>query len=118
MSSAKDHPGSAVIQAYQKQNAAKYSQGDAGSTLFGRIGTTATRLFTGESTASRNERNISNLEARQSALDAIKKRVSGEMVKQDWTYGSLGINDNRGNTINYLLCLLLNRKYNDRWFTN
>lgn len=99
LSSAKDHPGSAVIQAYQKQNAAKYSQGDAGSTLFGRIGTTATRLFTGESTASRNERNISNLEARQSALDAIKKRVSGEMVKQDWTYGSLGINDNRGNTI-------------------
>lgn len=99
-SGAKDHPGSAVIQAYQKQNATKYSQGDAGSTLFGRIGTTGSRLFTGESTASRNERNISNLEARQSALDAVKKRVSGEMVKQDWTYGSLGINrDNNGNTI-------------------
>ena len=72
-SGAKNHPGSAVIQAYQKQNATKYSQGDAGSTLFGRIGTTGSRLFTGESTASRNERNISNLEARQSALDAVKK---------------------------------------------
>lgn len=33
-------------------------------------------------------------------MDAVKKRVSGEMVKQDWTYGSLGINrDNNGNTI-------------------
>lgn len=87
---AKDHQGRAVMDAIGKQNATKFAQGDAGSTMFGRMGTTLSRAFTGESEASRNEREISNWEGRQKALDAIKSRVSGEMVKQDWTYGTGG----------------------------
>lgn len=87
---AKDHQGKAVMDAVGKANATRYSQGDAGSTEFGRMGTTLSRAFTGESTASRREREIGNWESRQKALDAIKSRVSGEMVKQDWTKGSGG----------------------------
>lgn len=87
---AKDHQGRAVMDAIGKQNATKFAQGDAGSTMFGRMGTTLSRAFTGESQASRNEREIANWEGRQKALDAIKSRVSGEMVKQDWTYGDGG----------------------------
>jgi len=99
-SGAKDHAGKAVMQAYQQRNATKYSQGDAGSTLLGRAGTTLSRAFTGESIAARRDRDIANMQSRQKALDAIKKRVSGEMVKQDWTNGDLGIaTDNAGNAI-------------------
>lgn len=87
---AKDHQGKAVMDAVGKANATRYSQGDAGSTAFGRMGTTLSRAFTGESPASRREREIGNWESRQKALDAIKARVSGEMVKQDWTKGSGG----------------------------
>lgn len=87
---AKDHQGKAVMDAVGKANATRYSQGDAGSTAFGRMGTTLSRAFTGESPASRREREIGNWESRQKALDAIKARVSGEMVNKDWTKGSGG----------------------------
>ena len=98
---AKDHQGKAVMDAVGKANATRYSQGDAGSTAFGRMRTTASRAFTGESTAARREREIGNWESRQKALDAIKSRVSGEMVKQDWTKGNAGngFSDTSGNSL-------------------
>lgn len=113
---AKDHQGKAVMDAIGKQNATKYSQGDAGSTMLGRMGTTLSRAFTGESTAARTEREIGNWESRQKALDAIKSRVSGEMVKQDWTYGTGGNGftgtDGSGSAVS-----LNNKKFNYKNFT-
>lgn len=97
---AKDHAFRSTMEAMQKRNAQALNAGDAGSTMFGRWGTTASRLFTGESSAAKRERDISNLKSRQSALDAIAKRVSGEMVKSDVTAGNLGIaTDIAGNAI-------------------
>lgn len=88
---AKDHALKSTIDAIGKRNTNAIARGSDGSTLLGRMRTTGTRLFTGESAASKESRRISSLESRQSALDAIKKRVSAEMVKSDYTHGSLGI---------------------------
>ena len=83
-----------------KHNADVLARGSDGSTLLGRARTTGARLFSGESAASKEAREIASLKSRQSALDAIKKRVSGEMVKSDYTRGSLGIaTDRAGNDI-------------------
>lgn len=47
-------------------------------------------LTTGETLAAIGKREISDLEAKKSALETVKSRVSGEMVKQDWTWGKSG----------------------------
>lgn len=87
---AKDNAGRAVSDVIQKRNATKFAQGDAGSTFLGRAGASLSRTFLGETPASRGKREIANDESRQKALDAIKSRVSGEMVKMDWTSGTAG----------------------------
>ena len=87
---AKDHSGRAAMDAIQKRNADVIARGSSGSTLRGRLGSTLSQVFTGEGSSARLEREITNLQSRQKALDAIKSRVSGEMVKQDWTTGEGG----------------------------
>lgn len=102
---AKDHAARTTFEAMQKRNAAALAAGDSGSTLFGRMGAMGHRIATGEAPGASLARNISSMESRRKALDAVKKRMSGEMVKQDWTYGNLGIaTDKNGasiGTVNY-----------------
>ena len=102
---AKDHAARTTFEAMQKRNAASLAAGDSGSTLFGRMGAMGHRIATGEAPGASLARNISSMESRRKALDAVKKRMSGEMVKQDWTYGNLGIaTDKNGasiGTVNY-----------------
>ncbi len=94
---AKDHNARAVMDAYAKRNSRALAAGAAGSTLFGRVGSTLTGLIGGETAASAGKRNIAALEAQKSALETIKSRVSGEMVKQDWTQAFLL--DKNGNAL-------------------
>lgn len=76
--------------AMAKNNATALSRINAGSTLGGRLGAMGQALWAGETEADRNERKIKNLEAGKSALEAVKSRVSSEMVKKNWTFGDLG----------------------------
>jgi len=97
---AKDHGFNASVEAMRKRNAEALSRGNDGSTLFGRVGSTASNIFTGEGRANAIEREINTNKSRIDALKAVKSRVTGEMVKKDWTYGNLGINqDINGNAI-------------------
>ena len=85
---AKDHQMKAVLSAMSKRNSDIIARGQSGSTAFGRAKSAAHTLFTGEPLSAAAEREIKSLTDQQKALNAIKSRVSGEMVKQDWTYGS------------------------------
>lgn len=94
---AKDHNAKAVMDALAKRNATTIAAGSAGSTPLGRALSTGTGLVFGETYASIGKRKIADLEAQKSALETIKSRVSGEMVKQDWTQGFL--KDKNGNAL-------------------
>lgn len=96
---AKDHNTKAVMDAMAKRNATALAAGSSGSTFFGRMGSTLMGLTTGETLAAIGKREISDLEASKSALETVKSRVSGEMVKQDWTWGNLGLKDANGNDL-------------------
>lgn len=86
--------------AQAKNNATTLSRINSGSTLGGRLGSMGQALWAGETTADKNERRIKNLETFNKALDAIGSRTKSEMVKQDWTYGDIGIGaDVHGNAI-------------------
>lgn len=87
---AKDHNTKAVMDAMAKRNATALAAGSSGSTFFGRMRSTLMGLTTGETLAAIGKREISYLEAKKSALETVKSRVSGEMVKQDWTWGKSG----------------------------
>ena len=87
---AKDHNTKAVMDAMAKRNATALAAGSSGSTFFGRMGSTLMGLTTGETLAAIGKREISDLEAKKSALETVKSRVSGEMVKQDWAWGKSG----------------------------
>ena len=75
------------------------SRGNDGSTLLGRMSSSANNMFRGEGRADSVERSINSNKGRIDALKAIKSRVSSEMVKSDWTSGSLGLNDSSGRDI-------------------
>ena len=97
---AKDHAFKNSLEAMQKRNSGVLAKGNDGSTFLGRMGSSISQFATGDGAAAAGARRISTLESQQKALDAIKKRVSGEMVKKDWTRGSLGIDtDMHGNKI-------------------
>ena len=99
---AKNHALKNTIDAIQKRNAAVLSKGDSGSTFSGRVKSGASQLFSGEGSAAQVARDISSMESRKKALDAVKKRASGEMIKQTWTKGSFSKNpftDMNGRTI-------------------
>ena len=87
--SAKDHHAKAVLSAMSKRNSDIIARGQSGSTAFGRAKSAAHTLFTGEPLSAETEREIKSLTDQQKALNAIKSRVSGEMVKKDWTYGAV-----------------------------
>ena len=97
---AKDHGFNASVEAMRKHNDAAMARGGSGSTLFGRWGSTASSIFSGEGASSSTSRDIETFKSQKASLDAIKSRMSGEMVKKDWTYGSIGagINDIRTNS--------------------
>lgn len=78
------------VDAMRKRNQADIARGNSGSTLGGRIASTASNVFIGDGRAAATERDISSWEGRKKAMDAISSRVSGEMVKQDWTHGNAG----------------------------
>lgn len=86
---AKDHRFRNAMDAMQKRNAGALARGNDGSTLFGRLGSSATQYFTGDGVSAANQRKISSLKGKQSALEAVERRVSSEMGKQNWTYGEL-----------------------------
>ncbi len=96
---AKDHAFDASVNAMRQRNASAISRGNDGSTLLGTWGSTASNIFTGEGRAAAVDRDINSNKNRLDALKAIKSRVSGEMVKADWTSGSLGLKDSSGNDI-------------------
>lgn len=87
---AKDHGFRASVEAMRKYNDAAIARGNSGSTLLGRIGSTASSIFTGEGSSVAMSREIDTLTSQKKAMDAVKSRMSGEMVKKDWTVGSLG----------------------------
>lgn len=97
---AKDHNARAVMEAMSKRNDAAIAAGAAGSTALGRAQSTMSRLLTGQTSAMKVERSISAMQAQKDALSNVKSRMSGEMPKQNWTKGSLGLaTDNFGNSI-------------------
>ncbi len=85
---AKDHALKNTFEAMQKRNAQALTAGDSGSTFLGRSRAAASRLFTGDGPGASLTREIKSMEGRKAALEAVKKRASGEMVKQVWTKGS------------------------------
>ena len=87
---AKDHGFRASVEAMRKHNDAAIARGNSGSTLLGRMQSTASSVFTGEGSSGVTSRNIDTFKSQKSALEAVKSRMSGEMVKKDWTYGSIG----------------------------
>lgn len=97
---AKDHGFKASVEAMRKHNDAAISRGNSGSTLFGRMGSTASSIFAGEGSSVSMSREIDSLTSKKKAMDAVKSRMSGEMVKKDWTYGAVGsgITDLNGGT--------------------
>lgn len=96
---AKDHHAKAAMDAMAKRNATALAAGASGSTFFGRMGSTLMGLTTGETSAAIGKREIADLEASKAALETVKSRASGEMVKQDWTWGNLGLKDANGNDL-------------------
>ena len=87
---AKDHGFNASVEAMRKHNDAAMARGSSGSTMFGRVGSTVSSIFTGEGSSSASSRDIESFKSQKAALDAVKSRMSGEMVKKDWTYGDIG----------------------------
>ena len=87
---AKDHGFKASVEAMRKHNDAAIARGNSGSTMFGRMQSTASSIFAGEGSSVAMSREIDTLTSQKKAMDAIKSRMSGEMVKKDWTTGSLG----------------------------
>lgn len=87
---AKDHGFRASVEAMRKHNDAALARGNSGSTLFGRMGSTASSIFAGEGSSVAMSREIETLTSQKKAMDAVKSRMSGEMVKKDWTYGAVG----------------------------
>lgn len=88
--SAKDHNMKAAMDAMAKRNATTLAAGAAGSTALGRALSTGRGLVFGETTAAKGKREIAAMEAKKSALEAVKSRVSSEMVKKDWTQSIVG----------------------------
>lgn len=101
---AKDHGFKASVEAMRKHNDAAIARGNSGSTMFGRMQSTASSIFAGEGSSVATSREIDSLTSQKKAMDAIKSRMSGEMVKKDWTTGSLGkgvIDQNTGVAIDH-----------------
>jgi len=96
---AKDHYMRASRDAIAKRNATTIAAGASGSTFGGRLHSSMEGFFMGETEAARTKRSIADMEAQKAAFETIKSRVSGEMVKKDWTWGNLGLKDANGNDL-------------------
>ena len=97
---AKDHGFRASMEAMRKRNAEALAKGNNGSTLFGRLDSLRSNVIAGEGSADAVARQMETNKGRIEALKAVKSRMNSEMVKQDWTYGDLGIaTDQSGNSI-------------------
>lgn len=100
---AKDHNARAAWEAMQKKNQAAMARGSDGSTLLGRLGSTARGVFMGEGSSADIERQIATNKSRIDALKAIQSRVKGEMVKKDWTESVVGKQDKNTGAWTYFM---------------
>ena len=88
----KDAGLKSVLKKQQERNASSFDYRRNGGTLFGRIGSNASRAFTGETTATRIDREISNFEAERGLIKGVLGAASGNIGKRTDTYGSFGSN--------------------------
>lgn len=88
LAGAKDHHARAVMDAIGKRNATALSRGNDGSTLLGRMRSTASNVVLGEGQAARIDREVASSEGKISALESVSKQVSAETPKYTWTYGT------------------------------
>ena len=93
---AKDHGFKASMEAMRKRNADALARGNNGSTLFGRLQSTASNVFAGEGSADAISRQMETNKGRIEALKGVKGRVTSEMVKSDYTTGNLGVTGSDG----------------------
>ena len=100
---AKDHNARAAWEAMQRKNQAAMARGSDGSTLLGRLGSTARGVFMGEGSSADIERQIATNKSRIDALKAIQSRVKGEMVKKDWTESVVGKKDKNTGAWTYFM---------------
>lgn len=75
---AKDHQARAVMEAMQKRNAMDITRGKNGSTFFGRIGTTAERVFEGEDTYERLAADLRTAKAQEAAAQDLFSYLEGK----------------------------------------
>ena len=65
---AKDHGFRASVEAMRKHNDAALARGNSGSTLLGRMGSTASSIFAGEGSSVAMSREIETLTSQKKAL--------------------------------------------------
>lgn len=75
---AKDHAFKAAIDAQNKRNATEYSRGSSGSTFFGRMGSTAERMFAGRDAYERQSEQLSIFKAQEAASKDLFGYVEGK----------------------------------------
>lgn len=97
---AKDHHSQAAIEAMQKRNRDALAKGNAGSSLMGRVGSTAHGMVFGESKSSTLTRDMQSLEADSKAhsafIDFAEKKVA---TSAGWTTGTATYKDESGNDV-------------------
>lgn len=98
---AKDHAMKNTFEAMQKRNTNAINKGNSGSTFLGRASAVKSRLLTGDGPGAELSRKIKSQKSQLAALKQVKGRMSDEMVKKDWTTGSIGngVRDVNGNVI-------------------
>lgn len=87
-----------VMKKQQERNANNFDYRRNGGTLFGRVGSSASRTFTGETTATKLGREITAMENEKALIKAATDRAASEMPKSDATRGAFG---NLGGSYNY-----------------
>lgn len=95
---AKDASFGSIMKAQNDRNTRVRARGAAGGSWLGGLGTGVSRVFTGETAASRIGRTLANLDTEQGLIKSIKQRASSEMVKKDATRGAFGT---LGGSFNY-----------------
>lgn len=75
---AKDHAFRAAIDAQNKRNATEYSRGSSGSTFFGRMGSTAERMFAGRDAYEVQNEQLGTAKAREAAAKDLFGYLEGK----------------------------------------
>ena len=75
---AKDHAFRAAIDAQNKRNATEYSRGSSGSTFFGRMGSTAERMFAGRDAYERQTEELNRYKSQEAAAKDLFGYLEGK----------------------------------------